>query len=227
MAFPTSPRNRSDRVRTRNTSICRKGFIPSRPQAGAAWEGQVSERVGLLHTLKGRTPLNYSGAMCTPPAFNFEREKNKIGRVGPVLAPSIQIRAALTLVPRLYFRPVSITYSFFFLSFAPGDALTLIFKYPHPRRPLSDWIRRLYLFENNLKSWTSESGDSAQHFTILLLMLCVTFQEHKFTITFFKFTWCLNRRCDCAVWNSAKSHYPFKNRDCLGLIIHPRNECQT
>lgn len=75
--FPTSPRNRSHRVRTRSTNICRKGFIPSRPQAGAAWEGQVSERVGLLHTLKGRTPLNYSGAMCTPPAFNFDREKTK------------------------------------------------------------------------------------------------------------------------------------------------------
>lgn len=114
---------------------------------------------GLLHTLKGRTPLNYSGAMCTPPAFNFDREKNKIGRVGPVLAPSIQIRAARTLVPRLYFRPVSITYSFFFLSFAPGDALTLIFKYPHPRRPRcfnspieSEAVPTIVLFENNLKS---------------------------------------------------------------------------
>lgn len=135
--LPTSPRTHSHRVRTRSTNICRKGFIPSRPQAGAAWEGQVSERPGATsHPLGAdRTPLNYSGAMCTPPAFNFDREKNKIGRVGPVLAPSIQIRAARTLVPRLYFRPVSITYSFFFLSFAPGDALTLIFKYPHPRRP--------------------------------------------------------------------------------------------
>lgn len=164
------------------------------------------------------------------PGLQFWSRKNKIGRVGPVLAPSIQIRAARTLVPRLYFRPVSITYSFFFLSFAPGDALTLIFKYPHPRRPRclnsrieSEAVTTIVLFENNLKSWTSESGDRAQHFTILL-MLCVTFQEHKFTIEFFKFTYCLNRRCDCAVWNSAKSHYPFKNRDCLGFIIHPSNE---